>query len=436
MDNIEELEKLKKKTSVVSEDSNMGVFLKQTIKSIRNIVVYFILGGLILYVCKLNKLVVLPTDIDKAPFTIPMGGFMDQINKTISSVSENAKKAKEQTFIPEQKTSELISSIFDKFQTIGFNVENKPYVLLNYFAEYKNSPKSNFFANFIIAQLESLLSTNYSMFSSFFSFMDETFNETMIVLLGPIVTILCSMLIVFIDFFYIIYGWFTNLHWLFKRNKTNNTKSGGPVWETPILSIDLFLSWNLAILLNILFLFSLPWIFTIPMLQIGLVVITLISLISFKGTLNNKPVDAFNFIYKHFFMNYKRLISLLLTLSVVMNSYNILGVSQGVSGLLFVLIIYFATNLYKPFVYNEQSAADLNADVIASVPNSTPPPAFNPGYIPEADVTELKPPMATDVRVLPTTNISEKNEILPQARQVGGKNSILKMLKTLNKKYK
>ena len=32
--------------------------------------------------------------------------------------------------------------------------------------------------------------------------------------------------------------------------------------------------------------------------------------------------------------------------------------------------------------------------------------------------------------------ISEKNEILPQARQVGGKNNILKMLKTLNKKYK
>jgi hypothetical protein len=188
--------------------------------------------------------------------------------------------------------------------------------------------------------------------------------------------------------------------------------------------------------LNILFLFSLPWIFTIPTLQISLVVITLISLISFKGTLNNRPVDAFNFIYKHFFMNYKRLISVLLTLSVVMNSYNILGASHGVSGLLFVLIIYFTTNLYKPFVYNEQSAANLNADVIASIPDSTPPPAFNPGYIPEADVTAFKPPMATDVRVVPTTNISEKNEILPQARQVGGKNSILKMLKTLNKKYK
>ena len=153
--------------------------------------------------------------------------------------------------------------------------------------------------------------------------------------------------------------------------------------------------------------------------------------------LNNKPVDAFNFIYKHFFMNYKRLISVLLTLSVVINSYNILGASHGVFGLLFVLVIYFTTNLYKPFVFNEQTAADLNADVIASVPNSTPPPAFNPGYIPEADVTELKPPMATDVRVVPTekTNINKENEVLPQARQVGGKHNLLKMLKTLNKKY-
>ena len=67
MDNIEELEKLKEKTNSLSENSPMGDFLKKTIKSIRNIVVYFVLGGLILYVCKLNKLVVIPTDIDKQP---------------------------------------------------------------------------------------------------------------------------------------------------------------------------------------------------------------------------------------------------------------------------------------------------------------------------------------------------------------------------------
>ena len=440
MDNIEELEKLKKKSNPSSEDSNMTSFFKQTIKSIRNIVVYFVLGGLVLYVCKLNKLVVLPTDIDKEPFTIPVGGFMDQLKNMASSASATSNAKGEKGFIPEQKTAEIFSTIFDKFQTISFNVENKPYTILKSFAEYKISPQSNFFANFIIAQLESLLSANYSMFGSLFSFMDETFNETMIVLLGPIITIFFSIFVAWFDYFYLIYGWFTNLHWLFKRNKTNNTKSGKPLWETPIFSIDLFVSWNLAILLNILFLFSLPWIFTIPVLQICLVVITLISLISFKGMLNNKPVDAFNFIYKHFFMNYKRLISVLLTLSVVINSYNILGASHGVFGLLFVLVIYFTTNLYKPFVFNEQTAADLNADVIASVPNSTPPPAFNPGYIPEADITELKPPMATDVRVVPTekTNINKENEVLPQARQVtqvGGKHNLLKMLKTLNKKY-
>ena len=428
MDNIEELEKLKNKTNVVSEKSNTGSFIKQTLISIRKVGVYFILGGLVLYVCKLNKLVVLPTDIDKEPFTMPVGGFMDQISKTMSS----AKNAKDKGFIPEQKTSELVSSIFDNIQSISFNVENKPYTILKSFAEYKQSPKSNFFVNFIIAQLESLLSTNYSMFSSLFTFMDETFNDTMVVLLGPIITIFFSMFVVFIDYFYIIYGWFSNVHWLFKRN-TNNTKSGGPVWVTPIFSIDLFVSWNLAVVLNILFFFSLPWLFSLPVVQIGLVAFTLISLLSFKGVVNETPVNSINFLYKHFIKNYKRLISIVLTLSVVVNSYNILGASHGVFGLFIVLLIYFTTNLYKPFVYGQTTTDVINT----TTPSATRPPALNPGYVPEADLVVTSPPMATDVRIAPN---SVKNELLPQATQVGGthvggKQNILKMLKTLNNKY-
>ena len=426
MDNIEELEKLKNKTNVVSEKSNTGSFIKQTLISIRKIGVYFILGGLVLYVCKLNKLVVLPTDIDKEPFTMPVGGFMDQISKTMSS----AKNAKDKGFIPDQKTSELVSSIFDNIQSISFNVENKPYTILKSFAEYKQSPKSNFFVNFIIAQLESLLSTNYSMFSSLFTFMDETFNDTMVVLLGPIITIFFSMFVVFIDYFYIIYGWFSNVHWLFKRN-TNNTKSGLPVWETPIFSIYLFFSWNFAVALNILFFFSLPWLFSFPVFQISLVVFTLISLLSFKGVVNETPVNSINFLYKHFIKNYKRLISIVLTLSVVVNSYNILGASHGVFGLFIVLLIYFTTNLYKPFVYGQTTTDVINT----TTPSATRPPALNPGYVPEADLVVTSPPMATDVRIAPN---SVKNELLPQATQVtqvGGKQNILKMLKTLNNKY-
>ena len=68
------------------------------------------------------------------------------------------------------------------------------------------------------------------------------------------------------------------------------------------------------------------------------------------------------------------------------------------------------------------------------------PPALNPGYVPEADLVVTSPPMATDVRIAPN---SVKNELLPQATQVtqvggthvGGKQNILKMLKTLNNKY-
>ena len=82
--------------------------------------------------------------------------------------------------------------------------------------------------------------------------------------------------------------------------------------------------------------------------------------------------------------------------------------------------------MYKPFVYEQ---AGVNADVI---PSATRPPALNPGYVPEADLVVTSPPMATDVRIAPN---SVKNELLPQATQVGGKQNILKMLKTLNNKY-
>jgi len=417
MDNIEELEKLKKKTNASSENSTMGDFVSKTLKSIRNIVVYFVLGGLILYVCKLNKLVVIPTDIDKQPFTIPLvggGGFMDKIKNMASSTfaktgaTEKTNTNSEKGFMPEQKTSEVFSTIFDKFQTIRFNVEQKPYTLLKFFAEYKNSPKSNFFANFIIAQLESLLSTNYSMFSGLFTFMDETFNDTMIVLLGPVITILCSMLIVLFDYFYIIYGWFSNLHWLFKRNKTNNTKSGGPNWVTPIFSIDLFVSWNLAMVLNILFLFSLPVMFTIPVLQMTIVALTLISLISFKGMVNEEPVNAVEFLYKHFIKNYKRLISVVLTLSVLINSFNILGPSHGVFGLIFVFLIYFTTNLYKPFVFNEQTASGDPSAPPLDIPFAESVYVAKGQPVDEPFVPPVFTPSAPAAQVAPVTDMKQK----------------------------
>jgi hypothetical protein len=434
MNNTEEMDKLKKKIDAAGEKSSNVNFIIKTAQSILKISIYFALSGLILYACKVNKLIVLPTDIDVEPFTkqpSDTGGMFDTIR---NAATTSKPTANEKMFIPSQKTADFDTNIFGDEQNIRFNVENPPYKILDYFANYKNNPQANFFVTFILKQVEALFSLNYTMYTTLLGFMDETFNENLIVLIGPLLMMYYSILILLVDFIYIIYGWFANLHWLFKRNN-NTSKKGLPDWYTSIFSLNGFLSWNLMIVLNILLFFALPFIFTMPVLQIAIMLITFFSIVSFKGVINNTPVNGFTFVYTQFIKNYKRLISSVLTLSILSNSFNILGTYHGVFGVLFVLFMYFVTDLYKPYNFSSETSANSRSENEASAPPFAESKLDVPSAPPLAAVNEPSKNASIDEELTYTENPLSTRKNLPVATPINGGGGLMKKLRTINKKY-
>jgi hypothetical protein len=97
------------------------------------------------------------------------------------------------------------TNIFGDEQNIRFNVENPPYKILDYFANYKNNPNASFFVTFILKQVEALFSLKYKMYTTLLGFKDEKINENLIVLIGPLLMMYYSILILLVDFIYIIY---------------------------------------------------------------------------------------------------------------------------------------------------------------------------------------------------------------------------------------
>ena len=147
MNNTEEMDKLKKKIDAAGEKSSNVNFIIKTAQSILKISIYFALSGLILYACKVNKLIVLPTDIDVEPFTkqaSDTASMFDNIRKAANTSKANTD---EKTFIPSQKSADFDTNIFGDEQNIRFNVENQPYKILDYFANYKNNPQASFFVS-------------------------------------------------------------------------------------------------------------------------------------------------------------------------------------------------------------------------------------------------------------------------------------------------
>ena len=442
MNNTEEMDKLKKKIDAAGEKSSNVNFIIKTAQSILKISIYFALSGLILYACKVNKLIVLPTDIDVEPFTkqaSDTAGMFDNIRKAATTTTTSKANTDEKTFIPSQKSADFDTNIFGDEQNIRFNVENQPYKILDYFANYKNNPQASFFVTFILKQIEALFSLNYTMYTTLLGFVDETFNENLIVLIGPLLMMYYSILILIVDFIYIIYGWFANLHWLFKRN-TNTSKKGLPEWSTSIFSLNGFLSWNLMIVLNILLFFALPFIFTMPVLQIAIMLITIFSIVSFKGVINNTPVNGFTFVYTQFIKNYKRLISSVLTLSILSNSFNILGTYHGVFGVLFVLFMYFVTDLYKPYNFSSETSGNSTSENKTSAPPFAESKLDVPSSPPLAAVNEPLNNTSVDEELTYTENPLSTRKNLPVANQVNGGGvmnggGLMKRLKSINKKY-
>ena len=317
-----ELDK-KKETNNSSSSSanksikNIGSFLLSVLITVLLIVGYFIIGSIVLYECKLAQSNILPTSLECYPYTETS----PEIQKVLTNI-----------FITntEPQESVKLSFPFDKY--------NSKNVILDMFRKYKEQPKSNFLINYIISILEGLINYSNNALSSFFNLLNGA-PELLIILFGPILSVIYFGLAPIIGFVVFIYYYFSGMKWFFKEN-TNTNVNSKPVWS----DVNLLEPVNYGISLFLVFVFFiLFWIllFTLtPILSIGIFYMCLLMSFGYKGEIDNKKSTIFTVI-QEMFKHYKVTMTSIFSIMIIISAFSNLGAVSGVFSMLTVLLIYF-----------------------------------------------------------------------------------------------
>ena len=306
--------------------SNIGSFITSVIVMFIVITVYYTGSGLILYACKLAQSNILPTDVHCSPYT---------------DSEPNIQPIKTNIFTTGGESPLSMKLSFP------YNEYNSKNYILDMFREYKNEPRSNFLANYLISMIETIINFNYSAFNKILDMLNGL-PEIILVIFGPIIVAFISTLIFIVDHFYLIYLWFAQMGWFFKTN-TNDSGTGNPKWED-VTFMSPFNYWCavwLVILFCILFFFSLPFITILASLSMSWCIF---SCITYKAEMGGKIISALPII-KDTFKYYKTLIMSILSFFVVVNAFGKLGTIPGIFSILTLLLIYFgiiSIDLFNP----------------------------------------------------------------------------------------
>jgi len=322
------IDEKKQDNSTKIEGGNLVKFITTITLLFIMIIFYYGASGLILFACKVGQSNILPTNSNCFPYK------EEKIN--IQPIDINIF-----TTFSDPPLSMKINFPYDKF-----NSTNK---IIDLFRNYQNEPKSNFLVNYFISIMEGLILFNYSSINFILNILNQL-PELLLVLTGPILVSISSIILLIIDLFYIMYLWFANMGWLFKTNK-NNTNVGPPQWHDVsifnIFSFDYLISVSLLILFVVLFFFSLPFFNIIAFLSLYWCIF---SSASYNGEMLGKKATALTVI-QDLFKYYKVLIMSLYSFLVISTAFSTLGTVQGIYAFITILLIYYgfiAINIFKP----------------------------------------------------------------------------------------
>jgi hypothetical protein len=309
--------------------SSIGGFITLVVIIFVSIIVYYTGSGLILYACKLAQSNILPTDIHCSPYT--------DLPQIIDPIETNI-------FTTEGDDPLSMKSMKLKFPYDEYNSKN---YILDMIRKYKNEPRSNFLASYLISMIEAILHFNYSAFNTILDMLNGL-PEIFLVIFGPVIVAFISTLILIADHVYLIYLWFAQMGWFFKTN-SNDSGTGNPKWEDVTL-LSPFSYWFgivLVISFCILFFFSLPFISTLSLLSM---LWCLFSCFSYKAEMGGKAISKLQII-RDVFKYYKSTIMGIFSFSVIVSAFSYLGTIPGIFSILVLGLIYFgiiAIDLFNP----------------------------------------------------------------------------------------
>lgn len=301
-------------------------FIISIIATLIVIILYFSLGGLIIFACKLAQSNILPTDTRCYPYT--------DSKPEIKPIQTNVF-----TTFQEPQVSMKMS-----FPYNDYNASN---AILDMFREYKGEGNSNFLANYLIQIMESLFGFSYGATNKILNMLNGL-PEIIIVLFGPFIVGIMSLFLLVAQNIYAIYLWFASMGWFFKTN-TNESATGAPKWTNVTLTDPINYGIAIALVIGfiILFFFAMPVIFFISFLVFAF---TTFSCITYKAEMDGKAAYA-STIVKDVFKYYKLPIMALFSIFVISAAFSKLGTAPGIFSIVTLLAIYFgliSIDIFKP----------------------------------------------------------------------------------------
>jgi hypothetical protein len=223
--------------------------------------------------------------------------------------------------------------------------------------EYKQKSNSNSLINYFISIIEGLFVFNFSSLNTFFNLLNQI-PESLIIIFGPTILMFYTSILIFVDFFYVIYLWFYQMSWFFLLN-TNTGDTGKPKWQSTLAPAKLFTGCLLVFLFSILFWVGLLVIPFIPLIAPIVMLICIFTIFSFKGVMNNNVVSVSAIIAGIFKYN-KIIVASIITFFVILCAFANLGGLAGGISILVVCLIYFgiiSIDIFNPI--NEENLSKL-----------------------------------------------------------------------------
>ena len=315
-------------------------FLKMTASQIKNMLIYFILGVIILFYAKLGTSNIIPTEPDCVP-----------------------------------ENTECIINIFSTWSGESMKMlfadvpANKKYMFLDMFRKTRKTTNS-FILRYMTDIMEGLILLNYGAFNKLFKFFDSMFYEWAIVLVGPIILSFFTIGLSIIDFGYLVYLVLTGLVWSFKKVKNPQDKTN-KIWRSLNSSEDGTSAYIFAFVkLCVLFLFGFIAVSISGYLLIPFAIsVCLIGFLMYKCKMADNPnyktnsddnwkPKSFGGILLEALKFFKRQLMGIIGIFVTMNAYSALGVPACIVSALVLILIAFdviSIDLFKPVVFTNLS---------------------------------------------------------------------------------
>jgi hypothetical protein len=324
--NIDDKKNNNNGVSIKDKATALFTFMVTAIILVSMVLFYFALGGVVLYACKLGQSNILPTIMKCFPYSDTKPEIQAVVSNIFVTFSDPPMSAK-------------LSFPYDKY--------NSQNMVIDLFRDYHTEPKASFLIAYFISIVEALVGFNYWSINHILSFMN-VLPEPVIVIFGPIMAIIISILLLVFDNLYLIYLWFAKMWWFFKTN-SNVSDTQPPQWSDVTFLTPFYYCLSIFFVILFIILFFVLFI-CLPVLPYITLTWCCLTCLLFKSELNKKPATVFTVI-KDTFKFYKVTIMAISSAYIVLSAFTNLGPLAGIVSIISLCLIIWgivSVNIFKP----------------------------------------------------------------------------------------